>query len=360
MKIVKDKVHKVDAKSQKVILVSKNEVRYDILIVASGLELQWQRIKGLQTWLNDFGDSDLVRSKIASIYSWKHLKSSAEIFHSFQRGKAIFIMPTPPIKCAGAPQKILYLFEDLVRKKKIRSDVKIEFYLTGAIIFSVPFFAEELVKIAAEKGIDVFYGHKLIEVNIEEKKCWFQLQAQNSLGQSVKPITEKIDQKIIDINFDLLHVVPEMDAAEFIRTSELAVENGPLKGWLEVDELTLQSKKYFNIFGIGDCTGIPNSKTAAAIRHQIDVVGENVISFLNSRSLEKKYSGYSSCPLITEEGKVLLAEFGYDGRVMPTFPIKSKKPRKFFWWVNQFVVPILYWNFMLKGWALLKKSGKSD
>lgn len=39
-------------------------------------------------------------------------------------------------------------------------------------------------------------------------------------------------------------------------------------GYLDVDKFTLRHKKFGNIWGIGDCTNTPNSKTAAAIFSQ--------------------------------------------------------------------------------------------
>jgi sulfide:quinone oxidoreductase len=142
---------------------------------------------------------------------------------------------------------------------------------------------------------------------------------------------------------------PPMAAPKFIENSELSYQEGDQKGWLAVDKFTLQHNNFKNIFGLGDVTGIPNSKTGAAIRKQYPVVAENIMALINNKPITTKYDGYSSCPLITEVGKVMLAEFGYDSKLMPTFPLAPDVPRRSMWYLKKYLLPILYWKVMLKG-----------
>jgi sulfide:quinone oxidoreductase len=63
------------------------------------------------------------------------------------------------------------------------------------------------------------------------------------------------------------------------------------------------------------------------------------------------YTGYSSCPLVTRYGKMLLAEFDYDNNPMPSIPVNTFKERTDMWYLKKYVLPFMYWNFMLKGHA---------
>jgi sulfide:quinone oxidoreductase len=141
-----------------------------------------------------------------------------------------------------------------------------------------------------------------------------------------------------------------MSAHRFIRESPLASDEEGQKGWLSVDKYSLQHKKYPNVFGIGDVTGIPNSKTGAAIRKQAPIVAGNVMRLLKGEPMDPAYDGYSSCPLITGIGKVILAEFGYDGKLLPSFPLDPTKERRIYWILKKDLLPPMYWHGMLKGY----------
>ena len=309
---------------------------YDALIVATGLKLDFHKIRGLE--------GNLGKNGICSIYQFGDAEKTFEMLNSFKGGHALFIMPPVPIKCAGAPQKIMYLADEIFRRNGIRDKTKITFALAGKAIFGVPTFAQALLKVAAKKGIELQFAHKLVEVKSDKHVAVFE----KSVDVQVDGKTEtKIEP--VEINYDLIHVVPPMSAHDYIRESGLAFTEGPQAGWLKVDQGTLQHKDYPAIFGIGDVTGVPNSKTGAAIRKQAPVVVANVVNFLAQQPLVQIYDGYSSCPLITGMGKVILAEFGYDGKLMPTFPMDMTKERRSMWILKKDLLPSMYWKGMLKG-----------
>ena len=183
------------------------------------------------------------------------------------------------------------------------------------------------------------FAHKLISVDAENKKAEFDVTDADG------KVTRETQ------SYDFLHVVPTMSAHSYVAESGLAFTEGDQKGWLAVNKETLQHLKFSNIFGIGDVTGVPNSKTGAAIRSQYPIVAANLLSVMKDEAPEEKYNGYSSCPLITEIGKVMLAEFGYDGKLMPTFPLDPTIPRRSYWHLKKDLLPLLYWHGMLKGWA---------
>lgn len=333
---IKESVRSIDVREKKVTSSSGAEITFDYLVVATGLKLDWGKIKGLE--------GNLGRDGICSIYTFEQADITAKMIKDFKGGEAIFTMPPVPIKCAGAPQKIMYLAEEIFREQGVRERSKVSFATAGKTIFGIAAFAAPLMKVAARKNITLNFSHKLVEVIPAEKKAVFERTKEELSDGELKSTTE-----LVTFPYNLLHVVPPMSAHEFIQNSELAFSEGPQKGWLKVDPATLQHKDFNYVFGIGDVTGVPNSKTGAAIRKQAPVVVENLLSQMNWKTLAGVYDGYSSCPLITEKGKVILAEFGYDGKLMPSFPMDMTKERRSMWILKKDMLPVLYWHGMMKG-----------
>ncbi len=336
IKWFKDSVIKVDPIAKKVVCGSSAQLTYDYLIVATGLKLDFQKIKGIE--------GNLGKNGLCSIYQYKDAETTAEMIQNFKGGEAIFVMPPVPIKCAGAPQKIMYLADDIFRKNGARQHTKITFTVAGKVIFGVPLFAKSLNEVAKRKQIEVKYSHKLLEVIADKKLAIFEKSSELNVEGKIETKTESIT-----LSYDLLHVVPPMSAHDYVRESGLAFTAGPQTGWLKVDQTTLQHSDFANIFGIGDVTGVPNSKTGAAIRKQAPVVAQNILAVMAGRPPTAKYDGYSSCPLITGIGKVILAEFGYDGKLLPSFPMDMSKERRSMWILKKNLLPRMYWQGMMKG-----------
>ena len=213
----------------------------------------------------------------------------------------------------------------------------VDYATAGKAMFGIPAFSEALAKVAKEKDIEPKFMHKLIGVNADKKEAFFD----------VTDAAGKVTRQ--NLKYDLMHVVPTMSAHFFIAESGLAFADGDQKGWLAVNKNSLQHIKYPYIFGIGDVTGVPNSKTGAAIRKQAPVVVENLLAVIYGRDMQGHYDGYASCPLVTEIGKVMLAEFGYDGKLMPSFPFDQTIPRRSMWLFKKYFLPKMYWYGMMKG-----------
>jgi len=280
-------------------------IKYNYLVVAAGIQLNWDKIEGLQKALVTEG------SGVTSIYSYQTAEKTRREIDSIKEGRAIFTMPATIIKCAGAPQKIMWLFEEKCRDRGIRDDMKIEFWVPGVAMFGVKKYADILESLRQERNVQANFSQELIAVDGTNKIATFR---------SVK------DPNVVSQQyFDLLHVVPPMSAPTFIASSPLA----NAQGWLDVDRATLQSTKYENVFAIGDCTSTPNSKTAAAITKQAPVLVHNLQQHMAGRQLDGKYNGYASCPVVVGKKRAILAEFGYDGKLMETFSSDGKFPFKF-------------------------------
>jgi sulfide:quinone oxidoreductase len=334
---IRDRVQAVNAATKSVVCASGKTITYDYLLIATGLKLDWNKIKGVEGQLGQNG--------LCSIYQYEDAEKTAQMIQAFKGGDAIFTMPPVPIKCAGAPQKIMYLAEETFQRKGIRANSRITFTAAGKVIFGVPAFAAALMKVAERKKINLQFSHKLVEVKTDERTAIFEKSIEATVNGEVKVSTE-----LVTMHYDLLHVVPPMSAHDYIRDSHLAFTAGPQMGWLKVDPFTLQHQDHKNIFGIGDVTGVPNSKTGAAIRKQAPVVAQNMWDVMMGREPIMKYDGYASCPLITGMGKVILAEFGYDGKLMPSFPMDMTKERRSMWVLKKDVLPPMYWKGMLTGY----------
>ncbi|NRR02736.1 NAD(P)/FAD-dependent oxidoreductase [Brevibacillus sp. RS1.1] len=295
---------------------------YDYLVVAAGLQLDWEGVKGLKDAVGKNG--------VCSNYAYQTVESTWEAIRSFKGGTAIFTHPNSPVKCGGAPQKIMYLADDYFRKLKVRNESAIIFASAKGSIFDVPTYANTLNKVIRRKNIETRYKHNLLEVRADTKEAVF----------------ENLDTKEQAVwKYDMLHVTPPMKAPDFIANSALA-DTG---GWVDVDAFTLVHKRFPTIFGIGDCTNLPTSKTGAAIRKQAPVVEKNLLALINGNPLTAKYDGYTSCPLVTGYNKLVLAEFDYNLKPCETFPFDQSKERFSMYLMKKELLPILYWNGMLKG-----------
>ena len=138
-----------------------------------------------------------------------------------------------------------------------------------------------------------------------------------------------------------------MSAPEFVRRSPLA----NAAGWVEVDKSTTQHVRYSNVFALGDASSLPTSKTGAAIRKQAPVTVEALLAVMDGRAPQGGYDGYTSCPLVTGYGRLILAEFDYDGKPAETFPFDQSKERLSMYLLKKYALPQMYWRGMLRGVA---------
>jgi sulfide:quinone oxidoreductase len=303
-------------------------ISYDALVVATGLELRWERIKGLEEALG--------RQGVTSNYSREHLPYTWETIRHFPGGTAIFTFPDTPIKCAGAPQKIMYMADDIFKATSgVGVNSKVVFATAGPGIFGVPVYARVLKKVVEERGIQVLLRHNLKEIRADEQVAVFEVSdAEGSISRE-------------EIPFTMIHAVPPMSAPDVIAQSPLAT-SAP-GGWVEVDKFSTQHVRYPNVFSLGDVSSLPTSKTAGAVRGEAPVLVANLLAQLAGKPLQARYDGYSVCPLITGYDKVVMAEFDYDLQPVSSFLIDPTRERWSMWLMKTKGLPWIYWNRMLKG-----------
>lgn len=311
-----------DPEAQQVETIDGDSIAYDYLIVAAGLKLDWEKIDGLA--------GNLGRNGICSNYSYDSVASTWENIRALRAGNAVFTFPPPPIKCAGAPQKIMYLAEDHFRRQGCRDEINVRYFCAADGIFAVKKYAEVLNKICAERDIDTQFAWKLSAVDAGAKVAMFENTHTGEQQQA---------------SYDMLHVTPPMSAPDFIKTSPIANE----AGFVEVDRNTTQHVRYPNIFSLGDSSSLPTSKTAAAVRAQLPVLISNLAAAMQGRSLNEQYDGYSSCPLVTGYGRLILAEFDYELNPKETFPFDQSKERRSMYLLKKHVLPYIYWKALIGG-----------
>ncbi|MCS6873439.1 MAG: NAD(P)/FAD-dependent oxidoreductase [Pyrinomonadaceae bacterium] len=307
------------------VITDKNEtITYEYLVVCPGIQINWDKVKGLK--------ESLGKNGVCSNYAYETVDSTWENIQNLKEGIAVFTQPNTPIKCGGAPQKIAYLAEDYFRIHGVRDKIKVKFISGMPSIFSVKKYADALMKHCQETGIETLFKHNLTEIRPEKKEAVFiNLDTNEELVQP----------------YDMIHVTPPMGPPDFIKNSPLADS----AGWVDVDKSTLQHKKYPNVFGIGDASNLPTSKTGAAIRKQAPVLVKNLLSLMKGEPLTATYDGYTSCPLVTGYDSLILAEFDYDLNPRETFPFDQSKERYSMFLLKKYVLPPLYWYGMLRGRA---------
>ncbi|RMH39472.1 MAG: NAD(P)/FAD-dependent oxidoreductase [Alphaproteobacteria bacterium] len=310
-----------------VVLDNGEHVSYDVLVAAPGLKLDWAAVKGLPETLG--------RNGVTSNYGYGLAPYTFELVQELRGGKALFTQPPMPIKCAGAPQKAMYLSCDYWMRHGRLGDIDVEFCNAGGVLFGVAAYVPALMEYVQKYGIDLSFNHNLVAIDGDAKVATFKVVDGDETREVQKP-------------FDMIHVVPPQTAPDFIKASPLAGEGG----WIDVDQGTLRHKKYANVWGLGDGTSTPNAKTAAAVRKQAPVVAENVIAHLDGREPGVCYDGYGSCPLTVERGKIVLAEFAYGGKLVPSFPkwfIDGTRPSRLAWLLKERTLPWMYWRLMFRG-----------
>ena len=297
-----------------VILDGCRVVKYKRLVVCPGLKLDWGKVEGLVETLGRNGVTSNYRYDLAP-YTW-------ELVRGLREGRAIFTQPPMPIKCAGAPQKAIYLSADHWTRRNVIKNIDIQFHNAGGVLFGVKDYVPALEKYVEKYQIGLNFFHNLVAIDGPAQKAWFDVS---------KPDTEV---ERVEVEFDMIHVTPPQCAPDFIAVSSLA----DAAGWVDVDQATLRHKTFENIWSMGDVMNAPNAKTAAAARKQAPVVANNIVADIGGHAPVSQYDGYGSCPLTVERGKIVLAEFGYGGTLQPSFPswlIDGTKPSRAAWLLKE-------------------------
>lgn len=345
---IRDKATTFEPEANTVNTVNSGSITYDALLISAGIQMDVDALPGLREALK----TDVVCS------NYLDPEKTFRVLQNFKGGNAIFSQPAGAIRCGGAPQKIMYLAEEYFHKSGVRGKTNVVFATPGTVIFGTKEFADELNRILRKKQVNFKPFYKPIRIDPVKQEISFQFikpDTVKSVADLDSSVGERLDgENIVTMHYDMLHIAPPQSAPDFIKQSPFAHTDGPHKGYMNVDIHTLQHVRYKNVFGLGDSAGLPTAKTGAAIRKQVPVAVENITRVLKSLPLaEKGYEGYSSCPIVTGYGKMLLCEFKY-GNERDSDPFLSKfldttKERWSMWILKKYGLPWLYWNMMMKG-----------
>lgn len=365
--MIKDKAKEFDPENNKVLTEGGQTISYDFLVIATGLVLDYGMIKGLEGVGMSADANPEISKKIGkngahSIYyadgavnTYKGIQELIKEAKSGKKLKALFTHPNTPIKCGGAPKKIMYLTEARLREAGVRDNVEMTFYPNGGKMFGVPEYHDAIVKQFEARNMKWEYKNNLVEIDVNTKKAIFEKRWLEK-GE-YDPDLEDYDMismsERIERDYDFIHITPPMRAPDAVKNSSLAWQKGSASkgGWVELNKETLQHTRYKNVFGLGDVAGIPMGKTGGSVRKQYKVLVDNLILAMEGKELTAKYAGYTVCPLITDIGTVMLAEFDWSKKPTPSFPLDPTQERYIWWLLKVYALKPMTIYGMLSGKA---------
>ena len=319
-------------------------IDYDFLVVALGVEYDYERIKGLRS-------EDIGTHGMASVYLNNTVNGSAtggeitkrwfkKIYRTALKRPVNILCTEPdtPIKGVGTSLDILLLGNEIFKGKTplvptdVHKNITFSFAKPQSSLFPSEAFHNTIQKrIQKSDNISTLYQHTLQAIDIEKKIARFN-------G----------DQKSVELNYDYIHIVPPMQAPKVLRDSVLSYKEGAYQGYLAVDPQTLQHVTYNNVFGVGDIVGVDLAKTGGSAQKQAIVIQDNIAAAIENKQLPMKYGGYTVAPIKTEFGKVLLAEFNAQ-QTLPTFWLDPRQPRWIWWALDLHVIKKVYFGMMMRG-----------
>lgn len=360
---IQDFAVEFDPDNNKLSTQKGNVIGYDILVLAAGLKLDFGRIKGLEAAgeLYTNGDAASLTNLFAnsgatslytldgSVHTWQQMQKFIQKAKSGEKVKGVFTDPNTAIKCGGAPKKIMYLTNSRLEEAGARANAELTFYPNGGKMFGVPEYHDAIVKQFEKREMKWNYAHNLTGVDLEKKIATFDhhWKEQGVWDEDLEEYMMETKHENVDVEFDFLHITPPMKAPDEIGNSDL----GSAKGWVPVDKETLQHVKYPNVFSLGDIAAVPMGKTGGSVRKQYAVLADNVVAYLEGKPLKSKYAGYTVCPLITDIGKVMLAEFNWTAKPTPSFPLDPTQERYIWWLLKVYMLKPMTMYGMLSGKA---------
>jgi len=317
VKWIPEMVAEFDPAANVVLTSGGQRIAYDYLVVATGLQLDYAQIEGMDVAaIGRNGLASVYASPEAAVATWTALDT-------FRRkgGQALMTLPSGPLKCAGAPLKMTFMVADRLQQTGTLANSRIDFHtgLPTDTVFGVKVVNDDVLARWKALGIHNHYLSKLVAVDPGARKATFATPE----GQRET------------LGYDFLHVVPPMRAPDVVKKSDLAWKEGGFApgGWLEVDKGTLQHRRYKNVFGIGDINGTPRGKTAATVKKSAPLVVRNLLQVIAGQEPDARFDGYTSCPLIVREGSAMLIEFDYDGKLTPSLPMIEPLQESYLAWL---------------------------
>ncbi|WP_419770786.1 MAG: NAD(P)/FAD-dependent oxidoreductase [Candidatus Marinarcus sp.] len=363
VKVIQDIAVEFDPDNNQLTTKKGEVVTYDFLIIAAGLKLNFAAIKGLEEAgeaytagdasevLKVFGDSGVssIYMMDGAVATWQNMQKFVAEAKSGKQVKGVFTHPNTAIKCGGAPKKIMYLTNARLNEAGARANAELTFYPNGGTMFGVPEYHEAIVKQFQARDMKWNYNHNLTGVDLEKKIATFDhhWKEKGEYDKDLEEFSMVTKNENVEVPFDFLHITPPMKAPDEIGNSPL----GSSKGYVPVNKETLQHVKYSNVFSLGDIAAVPMGKTGGSVRKQYKVAVDNIVAAMEAKPLTAKYAGYTVCPLITDIGKVMLAEFNWTKKPTPSFPLDPTQERYIWWLMKVYMLRPMTMYGMLSGKA---------
>jgi sulfide:quinone oxidoreductase len=316
-------VDRIAPDENRVVLRSGDSLPYDFLIVATGSRISPSDTEGL------LGDG--WRETAFDFYTPDGALALAETLRGWKGGRLVLNVVEMPIKCPVAPLEFLFLADWWLTTQGMREKVELVYAtpLDGA--FTKKLTSDMLGALLARRHIHVETNFSTGEVD------------------GANRILKSWDGR--EIGYDLLVTIPTHRGSEAIKRSELGNE----LDFVPTDPHTLRSRRFANVFVIGDATDLPSSKAGSVAHFQSEVLAENIRRAVGGRELDPGFDGHANCFIETGYGKATLIDFNYDVDPLPgKFPVPGVGPFTLLeeteanhW--GKLAFKWMYWNVLLKG-----------
>ncbi|MEI6086868.1 MAG: FAD-dependent oxidoreductase [Bacteroidota bacterium] len=323
VELIQQRIEKIDAKENKIILSEGEIVNYDLLIIATGAKIAPEEIEGMSgaEW----------QKSVFDFYTFEGALALRDKLRNWEGGNLVVHITEMPIKCPVAPLEFAFLADAFFEHKKMREKVNITYVTPLSGAFTKPKSTAALEHLLGEKHISIESDFAIAEVNNEEKTI--------------------VDYGGKSIPFDLLVTVPTNKGDDLMERSGLGDE----LNYVPTDKATLQSKAFENIFVIGDATNVPASKAGSVAHFEAEILTENILHFVNNEPLSANFDGHANCFIETGHNKALLIDFNYTHEpVSGLFPFPGIGPLQLLkesmlnhW--GKLAFRWIYWNMLLKG-----------
>lgn len=308
---IKDALASLNPEENYVETEGGQKLDYDYLILATGARPVLDDIIGLE--------DNLGKDGIHDFYTFDGAIKLKKALEEFEGGSFVVVQPPMPFKCPGAPIKMALMADDFFRRKGIRDKVTISVTSTLASVFTREPYKSKFDQIFEERGLNAVPKFNPGTIDTEKKviKAW----------------------EGTEVPYDLAVIIPPNEGQTVYEDSDVA----DASNFVRADKHALLSDSFDNIYPVGDCSGIPASKTASGAKKQAEVIAFNLIAKIKGEEGTASYTGLVSCPILTGYGKAIFAEFDYEKSMSP-----AQESGSSWTFMTKGMMPI-YWDYMLTG-----------
>ena len=339
VQLVLAEIERVDPETHQVALANGDQVHYDCLVIATGTSPRPDQTPGMD-------DPRVWRTSVFDFFTLEGATALRDALAAFEGGRLVVHVTEMPIKCPVAPLEFAFLADAHFEERGMRDKVDITYVTPLEGAFTKPVASRRLGSMLEERRIAL---------------------EPDFIIESIDPdrnVLVSMDQR--EVPFDLLVTVPVNMGADFIARSGM----GDDLNYVPVDKHTLLSKKYPNVFAVGDASDIPASKAGSVAHFAVDLFAENFVDYIQGKEMKHLFDGHANCFIESGHGKGLLIDFNYDTEPLTgsyplpvVGPMKLLKETRVNHW-GKLGFRWIYWNILMRGRqmpvpALMSMAGKN-